>query len=288
MDLRKYNDDGSRWFGPCPPIEGLTPILEPLTKDQAKADFEETVRIRNRVEKGRRVDIDKELWYTADDPEWLADVFIEHDIVPDPGPILRPVIERIREEKQMTRAQAAAELVAMDKPSELADQIVGWALASGLQAAKQYRRCEPPDQDIISIGFHLLEFVTSGLGWAMDVVAAEKEWHENDMDDRGFVYGWRPAKVVEHLTGLENAVVAAADTPAMGPRPQGHSLFFEYMCYRAGMFLNGPGVDKILSTTGIHGGVYRVFAFVHSMREAHEGASIARRAARGLLDDYRP
>lgn len=290
MDLRKRNPDGSRWFGPCPPIPGLTPILEPLTLEQAEADYEEAAEIRDRVAGTVRADVADADMYTDADPEWLADVFAAHNVDADPGPILRPIIARIRDEQGGTRAQAAAQLVRMDTVTELADAIVKWASAEGLQAAEKFRRCEPPARDIISIGFELPAFMLDGVDRAMDITAAEKEWHENDMAARGMVYGWRPEMVAEYLAGVGAAVTTPyghGGCPPMGPRPEGHSTFFGFVTERAAMFLNGHGVDRVLRTTGEHGGIYRVFAFVHTMRESHEGLSIGKRAARGHFDDYK-
>lgn len=289
MDLRKTMPDGGRWFGECPPIANLTPILEPLTADQAAFDYQEACKVRTHIQDAEPDPlISRDEWYSGSDPEWCAWIFDDYGIDPDPGPILRPVIEQIRAARGCTRGQAAAELVRMDTVTELVDQIVKWAVRERLQASKAHRRCEPPDLDVVAIGFGLPAFCLEGVDRCMDVIAAEKAWHEDDMERRGMVEGWRPEKVAELRAGLGASVTTAyrEGCPAMGPRPQGHSAFFAFVCQRAADFLNGPKVDQTLATTALHGGFFRVFAFMHSVREGMEGNDIGRRSALGHFDDY--
>ena len=276
-DFRKLNARGGQW-NPFAPIEGVTPILEPLPYEERKRLHYEAVAAFNDVQAGRSVD-------------WL---FEAYDIDPDPGDILKPMIQASQEQHDCTWAQAQQQLVGMDGVFSVGQRLHDWAkeqLASGdAEIAKRYRLTDDGiNDDIVAREFWLPGFITEGLWKTECVVFAEKRAQEEALAalDEHEGYGFRPETVIAAQSGVDCAVSTAyvAGAPAMGNNPQGHSSFWAFMFERVAMALTGRGIDKVCDHSALHGGIYRVLANVHTMDTVFTGNDIGKRGAHGEFDD---
>lgn len=286
MDLAKLNNRGGQW-NPTPPLPGVTPFLQAPTG--ALPEYEETVRFVNfRARAVRDDSIPEEKWFTSEDPEWPAALLAGHGVDPDPGPVLRKWIAFTRELHGVTRVEAVCQIVGMDTAWQLCHEITVWAFNDpDVTLAKSIRRVDPdgPDDDIITWMFDLGAHATWRIGDAMDVDFAEKFWWQEwrkVVEGTDGLYGWRPEKIVEHLTGIDCALTTTYGVngaPAMDNYPQGHSFFWMYMCLRFAQVLNGRGVDKMLMNMALIGGFARVMAFVHDPASVFGGVRLAEEMA---------
>ena len=258
-------DPQGRTVNPGHP-DNYVPLLRELDDNELAADIREYCHV-----------------FTDSKSEWPFDMFTDRGIaahIPEP---LEPVVQNasgmtIEDMTEDEVSKTCADLVHMDEPLELAQQISQWCRSKGDKPVNS-RTDKKTTIDFVADVVEPPEYMLSGLADAMRRCFQEKSFWDQA----------RPEEYMRVRAGLGHQVTTAypEGCPPHAERPAGHGVFAGYITERARQYYGDKHAD-VFAQTGQHLALWRVLAGVHTPRSCIEGYNIGVYLARehAGLDAY--
>lgn len=239
-------DPQGRTVNPGHP-DGYVPLLRELDENELAADIRDYCHTFTDAQAG----------------DWPHDMFKDRSIDPlIPAPLWDIVHKSVMDGKSLPAS--CADLVHMDEPLELAQQISQWCRSNGDKPVNSLTD-KKTTIDFVADVVEPPEYMLSGLADAMRRCFQEKSFWDQA----------RPEEYMRVRAGLGHQVTTAypEGCPPHAERPAGHGVFAGYITERARQYYGDKHAD-VFAQTGQHLALWRVLAGVHTPRSCIEGYNI--------------